>query len=213
MSDVTDSSKGGGRRRRRRLTVEEKYEIYLGMVTGEMTQSEAADRYGVDRSTVARIRVTGRCDPSASDVPTRTSLRTRAAHPRPWHVWPQRRRPRSPRPMREGVVPRSPETATVISRLRRTVIAAEQRRRGARASLGDGGGTWPVVPLPRGAPTASCRGARSASGDGTPRGWGGARRLLAGQRASCRASHSWLSIARRRCLPGTPSNADSAPIA
>lgn len=60
MSDVTDSSKGGGRRRRRRLTVEEKYEIYLGMVTGEMTQSEAADRYGVDRSTVARIRVTGR---------------------------------------------------------------------------------------------------------------------------------------------------------
>ena len=40
MSDVTNSSKGGGRRRKRQLTVEEKYEIYLGMVTGEMTQSE-----------------------------------------------------------------------------------------------------------------------------------------------------------------------------
>ena len=45
MSDVADSSKGGGRRRKRQLTVEEKYEIYLGLVTGMMTQSEAADRH------------------------------------------------------------------------------------------------------------------------------------------------------------------------
>ena len=38
----------------------EKYEIYLALVAGEMSQNEAADRYGVDRSTIARIRVTGK---------------------------------------------------------------------------------------------------------------------------------------------------------
>lgn len=60
MSDVAGRSQGGGRRRRRQLTVEEKYEIYLALVAGEMSQNEAADRYGVDRSTIARIRVTGK---------------------------------------------------------------------------------------------------------------------------------------------------------
>jgi predicted DNA-binding protein (UPF0251 family) len=60
MSDVAGRSQGGGRRRKRLLTVEEKYEIYLALVTGEMSQNEAADRYGVDRSTIARIRTVGK---------------------------------------------------------------------------------------------------------------------------------------------------------
>lgn len=60
MTDVAGRNQGGGRRRKRMLTVEEKYEIYLALVAGEMSQNEAADRYGVDRSTIARIRVTGK---------------------------------------------------------------------------------------------------------------------------------------------------------
>jgi transposase len=60
MTGVTGDGQGGRRRRKRALMVEEKYEIYLALVTGEMSQNEAADRYGVDRSTVARIRKTGK---------------------------------------------------------------------------------------------------------------------------------------------------------
>ena len=60
MSDVAGNSQGDRRRRKRQLTAEEKYEIYLALVTGEISQNEAADRYGVDRSTIARIRVVGK---------------------------------------------------------------------------------------------------------------------------------------------------------
>jgi transposase-like protein len=60
MTDVAHNNQRARRRRRRQLTAEEKYEIYLALVTGEMTQNEAADRYGVDRSTIARIRTTGK---------------------------------------------------------------------------------------------------------------------------------------------------------
>lgn len=57
MTDVAVGGQGqGGRRRKRMLTAEEKYEIWLGLVTGEFSQNEAADRYGVDRSTIVRIR-------------------------------------------------------------------------------------------------------------------------------------------------------------
>jgi transposase len=60
MTDVVGNVQAGRGRRKRQLMVEEKYEIYLALVTGEMSQSEAADRYGVDRSTVARIRKLGK---------------------------------------------------------------------------------------------------------------------------------------------------------
>lgn len=56
MTDVAAQNQEGRRRRKRMLTVEEKYEVWLGLVTGELSQNEAAERYGVDRSTVARIR-------------------------------------------------------------------------------------------------------------------------------------------------------------
>lgn len=41
----------------RQLTAAEKYEVWLALVAGEVSQNEAADRWGVDRSTVTRIRV------------------------------------------------------------------------------------------------------------------------------------------------------------
>ena len=40
------------KRRWRRLSPSEKYEIYVSVLTGQATQREAAERYGVDRSTV-----------------------------------------------------------------------------------------------------------------------------------------------------------------
>lgn len=47
---------GAGRRRKRFLSPTEKYEIWLGLLRGEITISEAADRSGVDRSTVMKLR-------------------------------------------------------------------------------------------------------------------------------------------------------------
>jgi transposase len=45
-----------GRRAKRFLTPLQKYEIWLQLVRGETTISEAADRFGVDRSTIMRLR-------------------------------------------------------------------------------------------------------------------------------------------------------------
>src|SRR5215207_2714207 len=45
-----------GRRAKRFLTPLQKYEIWLQLVRGETTIAEAADRYGVDRSTIMRLR-------------------------------------------------------------------------------------------------------------------------------------------------------------
>jgi transposase len=49
-------SAGGGRRRKRFLSPSQKYEIWVGLLRGEFTTREAADRAGVDRSTVMRVR-------------------------------------------------------------------------------------------------------------------------------------------------------------
>src|SRR6266511_3381318 len=45
-----------GRRRKRFLTPQQKYEIWLQLVRGECTIAEAADRAGVDRATVMKLR-------------------------------------------------------------------------------------------------------------------------------------------------------------
>jgi len=45
-----------GRRTKRFLTPLQKYEIWLQLVRGETTISEAAERFGVDRSTIMRLR-------------------------------------------------------------------------------------------------------------------------------------------------------------
>jgi len=43
------------RRKRRLLTPQEKYQVWLEVVTGEGSQREIADKWGVDRSTVTAI--------------------------------------------------------------------------------------------------------------------------------------------------------------
>jgi transposase len=46
-----------GRRTKRLLPPLQKYEIWLQLVRGETTIGEAADRVGVDRSTIMRLRM------------------------------------------------------------------------------------------------------------------------------------------------------------
>lgn len=53
---MTPSNDGAGRRRKRFLSPSEKYEIWIALVRGEVTTREAADRAGVDRSTVMKLR-------------------------------------------------------------------------------------------------------------------------------------------------------------
>jgi hypothetical protein len=43
-----------GRRAKRFLSPRQKYELWLQLVNGELSQSEAAERFGIDRSTVMR---------------------------------------------------------------------------------------------------------------------------------------------------------------
>lgn len=57
---------GNGGGRRRRLTAAEKYEIWLKLMTGELSQNEAAEAYGVDRSTIVRIRETAKAGAMAA---------------------------------------------------------------------------------------------------------------------------------------------------
>lgn len=57
---MTAERAGGERRKRRYLTAEEKYQVWLEVVTGQGTEGEIADRWGVDRSTVAGIVKTAR---------------------------------------------------------------------------------------------------------------------------------------------------------
>ena len=56
MSDQGTGGGPAGRRRKRFLTPVEKYEIWIGLVRGESTIIEAADRAGVDRSTIMKLR-------------------------------------------------------------------------------------------------------------------------------------------------------------
>jgi transposase-like protein len=56
---MTEPDRGSdrlGRRAKRFLAPSQKYEIWLQLVRGETTIGEAADRYGVDRSTIMRLR-------------------------------------------------------------------------------------------------------------------------------------------------------------
>jgi transposase len=46
----------GGRQRKRFLSPSQKYEIWLALVRGELTTIEAAQRAGVDRTTIMRVR-------------------------------------------------------------------------------------------------------------------------------------------------------------
>lgn len=53
---MTDQGPQNARRHKRFLSPSQKYEIWIGLLRGESTISEAADRAGVDRSTVMKLR-------------------------------------------------------------------------------------------------------------------------------------------------------------
>ena len=53
---MSDHGSGRGRRRKRMLSAQEKYQIWQQLLSGELTQREAAERWGVDPTTVMRIR-------------------------------------------------------------------------------------------------------------------------------------------------------------
>jgi transposase-like protein len=53
-------SSNGGRRRKRMLSAQEKYQIWQQLLSGELTQREAAQRWGVDPTTIMRIRKVAR---------------------------------------------------------------------------------------------------------------------------------------------------------
>ena len=53
---MSDHGNGRGRRRKRMLSAQEEYQIWQQLLSGELTQREAAERWGVDPTTVMRIR-------------------------------------------------------------------------------------------------------------------------------------------------------------
>jgi transposase-like protein len=58
MSGPQDANRNG--RRKRPLSAEEKYQIWQQLLTGELTQRQAAEQWNVDPTTIMRIRRVGR---------------------------------------------------------------------------------------------------------------------------------------------------------
>lgn len=80
MSDP--QHKGVQRKPRRRLAPSEKYEIYVQVLTEQATQREAAEKWGVDRSTIIHICRTakqGALDALAASVPGRSGVSAEVA--------------------------------------------------------------------------------------------------------------------------------------
>ena len=59
MSAAQDASRRNGRRKRV-LSAQEKYQIWQQLLTGELTQRQAAEQWNVDPTTIMRIRKVGR---------------------------------------------------------------------------------------------------------------------------------------------------------
>ena len=55
VPEPSGSSGSLGRKARRRLAPSEKYEVFVQVLTQQATQREAAEKWGVDRSTVIGI--------------------------------------------------------------------------------------------------------------------------------------------------------------
>ncbi len=73
----TGSSPGRSRKPRKRLAPSEKYEVFVQVLTQQATQREAAEKFGVDRSTVVHICRTakqGALEALAASVPGRPGL-------------------------------------------------------------------------------------------------------------------------------------------
>src|SRR3954447_20288259 len=59
MSEAQDPTRRNGRRQRS-LSAQEKYQIWQQLLTGELTQRQAAEQWNVDPTTIMRIRRVGR---------------------------------------------------------------------------------------------------------------------------------------------------------
>src|ERR1700687_3971636 len=73
----TGSTPRSPRKSRKRLAPSEKYEVFIQVLTQQATQREAAEKYGVDRSTVVHICRTakqGALDALAASVPGRPGM-------------------------------------------------------------------------------------------------------------------------------------------
>lgn len=70
----TGGSQPRARRKRKKLAPSQKYEVFTAVLTSSATQRELAERYGVDRTTIASICSTakqGAIDALAAAVPGR----------------------------------------------------------------------------------------------------------------------------------------------
>lgn len=70
-----------GRRRKRFLTPQQKYEIWMQLVRHEATIAEAADRAGVDRATVMKLRTVAKQGALDALAASRPGVRANAVDP------------------------------------------------------------------------------------------------------------------------------------
>jgi len=71
----------GGRRAKRFLSPSQKYEIWIGLLRGEYTAAEAADRAGVDRSTILKLRTVAKQGALDALAASRPGVRQGGADP------------------------------------------------------------------------------------------------------------------------------------
>jgi transposase-like protein len=80
MADTHDAKDATRRRRRsqRSLSAEEKLQIWLELLSGECSQRDAAQRWGVDPTTLVRIRRVARAGALSALAQSRPGVRTSA---------------------------------------------------------------------------------------------------------------------------------------
>jgi len=71
----------GGRRPKRFLSPSQKYEIWIGLLRGEYTMAEVADRAGVDRSTILKLRTVAKQGALDALAASRPGVRQGGADP------------------------------------------------------------------------------------------------------------------------------------
>lgn len=84
MTVQSNGTGPSGRRPKRFLSPSERYEIWLALVRGEETIAQAADRSGVDRSTVMKLRSVARQGALDALAQSKPGVRSGAAWIRSW---------------------------------------------------------------------------------------------------------------------------------
>jgi len=84
MPDPKRRRDRAGRRAKRFLVAEQKYEIWLKILTGQLTTNEAAAQAGVDRSTIMTLRKVARDGAIASLQASRPGKPRDTRRPASW---------------------------------------------------------------------------------------------------------------------------------